>query len=1050
MRPLKLTISAFGPYAGEQELDFSLLNGRNIFLVTGVTGAGKTTIFDAISYALFGEASGTSRESASLRSDFAKPDVETFVELQFQVRGEVYIIRRYPEQEINKKRGEGTTKKAATVELILPKDEKPLKRAFEVQEKVKEIIGVDKDQFRQIVMLPQGEFRKLLESGSKEREEIFREIFGTRGFLNIQRSLRERKKDLEGTLKLSKNTRAVYVKSLKAPEEHLLNSLKDNEDIDMVIVVELVKELKSQDEACIKEEDRYLLEIKNNISKLEQRFALVDSNNKKLLRKIELEENIEKHKLRQEGIKLQEEKLKRGKRALEVKIIDNERIVTQESVRRREEDLKVAFNAVESSKISLEKSRGLLAECKEKEEYRNSLQDEITRLTPLQQKLQQYQNKKNAITTSQTALDKAKRDRENVESEIITLKQQLEEINEHITTGAKSEGQLKALDIEFKVKSSNILILRNLYGSYNEYFRKVEEYRQVLKELQTQEKIFKQNRNHLQEKEDLFKKGQAGILAEELLQGEPCPVCGSKDHPSKSKRLEGTPSEEELKVLKGKSEEEEKKYNDLINSLGKLKAAMEMFIEESINKVEVQIEEVLGENFKTLEEKSEKQQCIKAIGKALGEEIEDIKAHQKKLKELVEKKIQGESNKASKEEGLKEKEALLKQLLELITATTSKLSGETEVLKAVEVEIPEELRDMARLEGKIKGLKDELVRSKKALEKAEEEEKKANSNYVACEKDREIKAVEVKTSKEELAISMDRLKNSLKENDFHSYEDFTNGYMEKSAIELMENNIKKYYEEGSTLEGIYKEAIKDTEGLEGVDSSNIALEITTEKNSEKEVLERIAHIKERINNNKEKLKEIQKINESILDKEEDYKLVAELEGIANGERGNLKKITFESYVLTAYFDEIIEAANLRLERMSSGRFELKRKESLGKGNSKQGLDLEVLDYHTGKARDVKTLSGGEGFKASLSLALGLADIIQSHAGGISIDTMFIDEGFGTLDPASLDNAVECLLALQQGGRLIGIISHVPELKERIDVSLQVESAKQGSKARFVI
>ena len=273
----------------------------------------------------------------------------------------------------------------------------------------------------------------------------------------------------------------------------------------------------------------------------------------------------------------------------------------------------------------------------------------------------------------------------------------------------------------------------------------------------------------------------------------------------------------------------------------------------------------------------------------------------------------------------------------------------------------------------------------------------------------------------------------LKQQGFVNEEVYQKAYMPRLEIEAQMHKVTEFEQNTSILKALYEEASKRAIDMELQDVEALEKQVQLLQEEHVQLVEQVTSIRERILHNEQELKNIEKSSNKNEQKEKEYAIVAELENVASGDTANKKRITFESYVLTAYFDEIIFAANKRLDKMSYGRYQLRRKEELAKGKGKQGLELEVMDYHTGKSRDVKTLSGGEGFKAALALALGLADVIQGHAGGVSIETMFIDEGFGTLDPTSLDIAIECLLGLQHGVRLIGIISHVPELTERIEV-----------------
>lgn len=1049
MRPLKLTISAFGPYAGEEIIDFTRLNGRNVFLVTGVTGAGKTTIFDAISYALFGEASGTSREASSLRSDFADDSMQTYIELEFQVRNKIYKIKRSPEQFLKKKRGDGITKKASQVELILPDGDKPLTKFNEVQETIRDIIGVDKDQFRQIVMLPQGEFRKLLESGSKEREEIFRRIFGTQGFLNIQKKLREAKNNLDYDLKVIRSNRNIYIKNIKLSEEQELISVLDKEDIDTNKVIEILQELEKKDLCVVEELKIEQKSIRDEIKKLDNKLALANENNNKIKKHIDFETQLKKLKAKEDEIKEDNIMLQKGNNALEIKNVEDD-------VTNAEKELEITKKEFNEAKLKKENYKKILEEAtlnlkasKAKEKEREQFRESIIKLIPYEEKLGQYECEKSSITKLNSELDYIKINKESIEEDIRKNKQELESAINQINIGALAEGKFKALEMELKVKENNIKSLLELHNLYTKYFNLRKQYKIQLENLNKQEAIVIKKRNKFQDKELLFRKGQAGILAEDLQEGKPCPVCGATNHPNKSKKLNGVPSESELNKLMKMKEEEETKFNDMLLELKETNTQGKSLLNETIERHIINLKEVLGEEFFDISDSFKKQEYIKKIGSNLREDIEKNESIKCNLQSEINKKKIAEKEKLAKEDLIKELESKLSLLIDSITKKSSQLSGKTELLKSIEKEIPKELRSLTLLKEKISFLRKYLEDSIKELELADKNEKEANNDYLSSKEVEKFKNMEVIKLEKEIKLLKNNLNSIIIEKGFDDFNEYKKYYKSKDQLQKIQEKLNEYNQELRTVEAIYKEISKEIENLKIINVTELENEITRLTIKEEKILESTNIIKNRIDNNSENLKRIKEITEHIMDKEDEFKIIAELESISYGDSGNLKKITFESYILTSYFDEIIDAANIRLDKMSSGRFELKRKESLGKGNRKQGLDLEVLDYHTGRARDVKTLSGGEGFKASLSLALGLADIIQSYAGGISIDTMFVDEGFGTLDMVSLDNAIECLLSLQQGGRLVGIISHVPELKERVEAILEVKAAKEGSKVQFI-
>ncbi|MGL4344352.1 MAG: AAA family ATPase [Cellulosilyticaceae bacterium] len=1050
MRPLKLIMSAFGPYGDEQVLDFTVLEGRNIFLVTGVTGAGKTTVFDAISYALFGEASGSSRENSSLRSHFAKVDTETYVDFTFEVKGETYQIIRSPEQEVKKKRGEGTTIKGMSVELILPKGEKPLSKATDVQARIREIVGVDKEQFRQIVMLPQGEFRKLLEAKSSEREVIFRKIFGTQAFLKIQMQLRDRKNKLSEGLRLDRNSIGIYIQNLKAPQEHQLNQLKLQEDIDTAQVIEQVQLLEKADEQEILVQTENLVQMEQKHSEAKTKLTLAQETNKKVATYLDAKEKLSKHLEQQEAVGEQKEKVMIAQKALEVKVIDESVVSTKAQLKQREVEYQEAQVLESQSQARQLQIAEKVLKAKALEPERQKLRQEITYLTPFCEKLEVYGPKQQELEQMQEQMRTKQLQMTQTEERLKGATNELEKLQQLIVMGVKAEAEKTKQEAILSQKSKARCELLNLHQRNQNYMEKQVEYGLQLEKVKASELCFKESRHLFQEKEDLFRKGQAGILAEGLEEGTPCPVCGAEHHPSKTSKIEGIPTEEELKALGDSKEKLEAIYQQELKCLGELDVSMK---DLQNNAIAIHIEalsDLLGPDYSRLGDKEKEQQYIVSCGKTLRSEIQQIEERVKQLEDVIEQGANAQLAQKESETVCEQDKKLLLALGQEVTQLTATQATLAERLRQIEEELPEHLRDKQQLELQIKTLNESLEASLKQLEELLKCESQIQAACAAYAKDKQVKAHEQEKARREYGVATQQLEEMLSRYGFETYAHYEGSYLPKDEIKQLEERCKTYEQTLQTLKALYTKSKEDAQGLDYIAIETLGQVVASYADEENKQRKALTDIRARIEHNQEQLGHIEVTRIKISEIEDEYRIVAELENVAFGEKLNKKRMTFESYVLTAYFDEIIVAANKRLEKMSSGRFELRRKEAFAKGNGKQGLDLEVLDYHTGRARDVKTLSGGEGFKASLSLALGLADVIQCHAGGISIETMFVDEGFGTLDAASLDSAIECLLGLQQGGRLIGIISHVAELKERVEAILEVKTSVRGSQVEFVI
>ena len=994
MRPIKLTISAFGPYAQKQVIDFEELNGRNIFVISGKTGAGKTTIFDAISYALYGEASGESRETDSLRSHFADDAVETFVELEFELKGERYIVNRVPKQKKKKARGEGYTEKSADATLTLP-DGKVITKVTNVTNKLIEILGITRDQFKQIVMLPQGEFKKLLLADSLEREGIFRKIFNTYDFEKIQVQLKESAIALSKNRNKSKDEIQTNLKNIKGEHDIVLG-----EYVDFPFVIEKLKKVIEKnkfDYETFEEED------KNLSSKLELR------NKEKL--------------------------------TIENKLIENKVKLSQ-----REKDYKESLNIIEDLKKYYDIAKETLKIEESKESERDKIKLDIDNLKSIEPKILEFENLKNHILNKNKKI-------EEVKLKIIKNKEHTEQLkkdkieNENILKEI-STLETRKVEIENEILNKNKIIqeIRELFKNIVSYENSRLNHDSLSKEYESFEKNYKSIKYGYEEMDGLYKKEQAGILASNLKANEPCPVCGSTNHPNPaiiSSNLK-VPTKEELKLAKENLEKIEKENNLKINELTRLNEEKKNYF-EIVNNSLAKFSDVLN-----IDKIYSNNTCnnVKTKGIELKDSIDKLKIELTKVNEklilkdsIINKNITIDNQILENEKSLNILEENEKECLKELTQINTKIDE-------YKKEIPKEILDVRILKSLIdeknKVLKDSINRLNKLREESEITSRKLEGE-ISKSKEINNSIKELKDVIEKVELEFKSSMNKLGFNNLGCYEE---AKLNIPSIELLEKEVDEYYLKLKLFNSKEEDINIKTKDLEFIDLTSIDEEIKNLQSTKKEIEVKLREIYSILENNKSVLKNVESLNVKFKSMEEEYKVVGELADLANGKKSPY--ISFERYILASYFEDIIEAANIRLEKMTGDRFSLIRKKSKSKGAGQKGLELEIYDNYTDSSRDVSSLSGGESFKASLSLALGLSDVVQSNAGGVSLDTMFVDEGFGTLDPQSLDNAIDSLLELQRGGRLVGIISHVEELKERIDAKLEVVSTSKGSKAEFNI
>lgn len=1040
MRPIKLTISAFGPYASKQVIDFEELKGRNIFVISGKTGAGKTTIFDAISYALYGEASGESRETDSLRSHFADDNTETYVELEFELRGERYIVNRVPKQKKKKARGEGYTEKSADATLTLP-DGKVITKVKNVTDKIIEILGITREQFKQIVMLAQGEFKKLLLADSVEREGIFRKIFNTYDFEKIQAELKDKAANLSKNRTKSKHEMEINLKNIKGEHDIVID-----EYVDFPLVIEKLKDLLERDNNIYKTLNEEGKEVDNKLQVKNQEKAIIETNNNLLKEKEIITKALEELLSKEDEYKNKSKTIIDGKNAKEVKYIEDKLIETTKKLTKREEDYNLSLKNIDSLKLEQEEANKLLQIEESKECDREKLSVEINNLNKLEEKIIELDSLNNKVMHLKQSAENSKLQIINNKKETEELKKSKEEKELQLKDIATLETKKVELESDIKAKNKTLdevrelfKVIRSFQNTYIEHNNKAKEY----KEFEVEYKKVKENYEKM---DDLYKKEQAGILASKLQENEPCPVCGSTKHPNKATIKENLkiPTKDELKVAKENLDKLEKENLEKINNLTTLNSNKTTYLEQVNNHLSM-LSATLNID-KTFN--SETAKVVKNLGTELKSVIDKLKDELLKVidKISLKEKIEKELNLITTT--INEREQSLIKLEESEKNYTTELTQNITKIDEYKKEIPENITNVKTLNKLIEVKTKELNTSKEKLAKLRLE----NENLAKKLEGENSTSKEINKSIEELKLEIANNKanfnEAIKEQGFDNIQTYEDAKLQISMVESLEKEVENYNSELKLTKAKQEDIINKTKDIVFMDITTIDEEIRSIQNNKKELESKLRELHAIIVGNKTVLKNVENLNIEFKEIEEEYKVVGELADLANGKKAPY--ISFERYILASYFEDIIEAANIRLEKMTGDRFSLIRKTSKSKGAGQKGLELEIYDNYTDSSRDVSSLSGGESFKASLSLALGLSDIVQSNAGGVSLDTMFVDEGFGTLDPQSLDNAIDSLLELQRGGRLVGIISHVEELKERIDAKLEVTSTSKGSKVEFNI
>ncbi len=1046
MRPIRLVMRAFGPFAAEEVVDFRELGDRGFFLVHGQTGAGKTTLLDAMCFALYGESTGALRQGEQLRSAHAHPSLESEVILDFGLGEERYRVARKPSQERAKKRGQGTTKISAEATLWRrtrvadagdDMEGEPLAtQPTRVTDAVERLLGFECAQFRQVVVLPQGEFRRLLDSSSAERETILERLFDVQRYQAVQDALKLGADAQRDRFQALQQRRTLLLEQVEAKEESVL-----------------AERVAAGEAKC-----RALGEAQTVARRVRDAAQQRLSKGRAL---VQAREEWQRRDRELQALRARAAEIANGRATLEAarRAEPLDPLVDHRAQRARE--LEVAEREAEQSGRTLEgaraardRARAALEARRAEEGQRRAAFDECTRLEGFRETIARLGDVRAQVATAERVAGERAREREAAEQERSALDERLEALAGEREQLARLTSGVEAARSRVEAARARELRLAELLDAVGGRKAKEQARDEAQGALALAQKTLRKAVQTDEALREAWRRGRAASLAAQLEDGEPCPVCGSADHPDPAHLRPGeaavdVPDDEalaEAETGRAAAEQSERRSAERLGAAQSGLDALEARIEALAHALDATGEssggalapELLMERHR--EERAAAQQDAKRATEAVSqlERLDEESRARREARKAIDVRVD-EARQATEVAG-RAHAAAQAQLTALLES------------------IPEALRPPGALDRALESSRGRAEALQDAFDQASRLAAAADEAAAAAEQARAGAAERVSLARAARDDAQGRLREALLTAGFADERAHRDARLGAPAREALIRRIQEYEEACAHAEGQLAqagearsqseaawraEAGEEAPALEALERADVEAAATLEQagtalGAAKSDLAQLARVREQLATLQIELSRLG----------DRFAALGHIAEVANGR--NARNLTFQRFVLAAFLDEVLALASTSLHQMSRGRYVLRRARAVRDGRSQAGLDLVVDDAHTGGERPVATLSGGESFVAALALALGLAEVVQRHAGGIRLEAIFIDEGFGSLDAESLDLAVRTLLDLQRGGRLVGVISHVSELRERIDTRLEVHAERSGSHTRFVL
>ena len=1016
MKIKKLVLENIGPYKGHHEVDFDSLTSP-LFIITGPTGAGKSYIFDCICYSLYGKTSGDNRKPDGFKSSYASPSDLAFVELTFEYQGKVYKVRREPKQIMQKKKADGSLKEAREVpaKACLTKPNNVLIEK-DVDSEIRDIVGLSYDEFKMTMMIAQGDFYSLINADTKNRQNILRKILKTERLSNFTESLAEKMKEYDTDFTAKK----ASIKSIRDSFEfdNELDAIVKNENELLSTIIPLIKdELKQEKEAEENLKSSYD-EAQKDFQSIALEYSNALTNNQNYDIYINEKSNNDSLNSEKDTIKEKKERIAKAKDAKEV-LKENK---TNKENENKCNELKTTIEELSGKLLDAQKSK------EEKEKEKETIKTLEKESDKIKVKVDEINNKINSLDEYQNDVDsfnKYQQDIDEKKQQITEKEEDLKKLDD-ILKEKPVDGDIARVEIELNNLIDVIKGLKGKEKTIDSYLKEDEVYKGLINDFDIKKEEVRDSTSRANDYEVLYHKSIAGILAKDLVEGAPCPVCGAIHH-EKLASLDEEISKEELDRLKEEANKKSSELKDLELKLSTSSSKITNYLDN--------IKEFIRSDFSVNNVKELYASLVDSKNKEK-EEKEDT------LKALKEKKKKQSDAKEKRETLVEEKDALDKEV--------RNLSDEAATLKG-KINAKSDLAglDKEKLASEKEDLNKKLEDNANKISSINNEYNQASQNVVAYEASIEANKKNLERAKSDLEKSKQALDSVLKKTGISSVAEAESFDVKEDELEQLEEEVESFNDKLKASNVLLKNYQK--QGFDKIIKKDIDALLKQKEESEarlETLKEDYFRINSRYSNNNRCYKDLVRENTELEKARDKYNQIKDMYDVAAGKvTGN--RINFEVFYQKQVFDSVIEVASNKLYQMSDSRYQLKEGKSRG-GNGQIGLEIDVDDFHTGKQREVSGLSGGESFQASMALALAFSEVIQTRAGGIELNSMFIDEGFGTLDPTMLKTTEQTLLGIGNvTNRVVGVISHIKELEDSIPSKIIIDKTRNGSSIKII-